>query len=174
MKKIVYPLIATALITIAPFLITFEKGQDIVHGLFCFSILALLLFFVLARDSSIKMKTVALLAIYSLLFIVSVADLQNILFLQGKTVGWRFVIPLVACSFAVFLLKPVKALRLSEISFFLFVILVSHLYLGRLFPEQPLLEFPVAKRLAQTAPNDETHSHECSQECASSAHMSCI
>ena len=87
MKKIVYPLIATALITIAPFLITFEKGQDIVHGLFCFSILALLLFFVLARDSSIKMKTVALLAIYSLLFIVSVADLQNILFLQGKTVG---------------------------------------------------------------------------------------
>ena len=159
MKKIVYPLIATALITIAPFLITFEKGQDIVHGLFCFSILALLLFFLLIRDSSVKMKSVALITTYSLLFVASIADLQNILFLQGKVVGWRFVIPLVACSFAIFLLKPVKALRLSEISFFLFVILVSHLYLGSLFPEQPLLEFPVAKRLARTAPNDWARNH---------------
>ena len=159
MKKIVYPLIATALITIAPFLITFEKGQDIIHGLFCFCILALLLFFLLVRESSIKMKTVVLVAIYSLLFVVSVADLQNILFLQGKVVGWRVVIPLVACSFAVFLLKPVKALRLSEISFFLFVILVSHLYLGHFSPEQPLLEFPVARWLARTAPNDWSRNH---------------
>lgn len=159
MKKIVYPLIATALITIAPFLATFEKGQDIVHGLFSFSILALLLFFLLVRDSSIKMKTVVLVAIYGLLFVASIVDLQNILFLQGKTVSWRFVIPLATCFFAVVLLKPVKALRLSEISFFLFVILVSHLYLGSLFPEQPLLEFPVAKRLAQTAPNDWYRNH---------------
>ena len=43
MKRILYPLIATALITIVPFLTTFEKGQDIVRGLFGFSILALLL-----------------------------------------------------------------------------------------------------------------------------------
>ena len=56
-------------------------------------------------------------------------------------------------------MKPVKALRLSEISFFLFVILVSHLYLGSLFPEQPLLEFPVAKWLARTAPNDWSRNH---------------
>ena len=80
MKKIVYPLIATALITIPPFLATFEKGQDIVHGLFSFSILALLLFFLLVRDSSIKMKTVVLVAIYGLLFVASIVDLQNILF----------------------------------------------------------------------------------------------
>ncbi len=159
MKKIVYPLIATALITIAPFLATFEKGQDIVHGLFSFSILALLLFFLSVRDSSIKMKMVVLVAIYGLLFVVSIVDLQNILFLQGKTVSWHFVIPLATCFFAVVLLKPIKALRLSEISFFLFAVLVSHLYLGHFFPEQPLLEFPVAKRLAQTAPNDWSRNH---------------
>jgi len=159
MKKIVYPLIATALITIAPFLATFEKGQDIVHGLFSFSILALLLFFLLVRDSSIKMKMVVLVAIYGLLFVVNVVDLQNILSLQGKTVSWHFVIPLATCFFAVVLLKPIKALRLSKISFFLFVVLVSHLYLGDFFPEQPLLEFPVAKRLAQTAPNDWSRNH---------------
>lgn len=159
MKKILYPLIATALIAITPFLATFEKGQDIVHGLFSFSILALLLLFMLVRDSSVKMKTVALIVIFGLLFIVSVADLQNILSYKGWAVSWRFVIPLISCFFAVFLLKPVKALRLSEISFFLFVVLMSNLYLGRLSPEQPLLEYPVAKWLARTAPNDWYRNH---------------
>ena len=50
MKKLLYPLIASALITITPFLITFEKGQDIVRGLFGFSEFALLLLFACARD----------------------------------------------------------------------------------------------------------------------------
>ena len=45
MKKILYPLIATAMVTITPFLLTFEKGQDIIRGLFGYSILALLLLF---------------------------------------------------------------------------------------------------------------------------------
>ena len=159
MKKILYPLIATALITITPFLATFEKGQDIVHGLFSFSILALLLLFMLVRDSSVQKKGVAQTTIFGLLFIVSVADLQNILSYKGWAVGWRFVIPLISCFFAVFLLKPVKALRLSEISFFLFVVLISNLYLGRFFSSQPLLEFPLAKWLARTAPNDWYRNH---------------
>lgn len=49
MMRLLYPLIASALITIAPFLLTFEKGQDIVRGLFGYSEFALLLLFVLVK-----------------------------------------------------------------------------------------------------------------------------
>ena len=43
MKRLLYPMIASALITIVPFLLTFEKGQDIVRGLFGYEYFALLL-----------------------------------------------------------------------------------------------------------------------------------
>ena len=47
--KLLYPLIASALITIVPFLLTFEKGQDIVRGLFGFEEFCLLMLFALAK-----------------------------------------------------------------------------------------------------------------------------
>ena len=50
MKKLLYPLIASALITIVPFLLTFEKGQDIVRGLFGYEYFALLLFIVFIKN----------------------------------------------------------------------------------------------------------------------------
>ena len=56
MKRFLYPLVATALITIAPFLLTFEKGQDIVRGLFALSILALLLLFTFIKEQPLKIK----------------------------------------------------------------------------------------------------------------------
>ena len=50
MKRLLYPLIASALVTIVPFLLTFEKGQDIVRGLFDYEIFGLLLFIVLIKE----------------------------------------------------------------------------------------------------------------------------
>ena len=50
MKRLLYPLIASALITIVPFLLTFEKGQNIVRGLFGYEYFTMLLFIVFVKD----------------------------------------------------------------------------------------------------------------------------
>lgn len=155
MKRIVYPLIATALITIAPFLSTFEKGQDIVRGLFDFSTLALLLLFILVRDKANVARKPLMVCIFTALVLVAIIDLQNILSYKGWDIGWRIIIPLATCSMAVILLKPVKAFSLQGVSFFLFAALMSHCYLNQFFPSQPIFEFPVAKWLARTTTNPE-------------------
>ena len=153
MSKILYPLIATALVTITPFLSTFEKGQDIVRGLFDYSVLLLLLLFVFLLRHCFRFKIPVLCVVGSVVFFVAVLDLQNILSYKGWTFGWRIVIPIVTCSMALLLLKSAKPLSLSGMSAFLFVVLMSHFYLYQIFPSQPLLEFPVAKWLARAAPN---------------------
>ena len=155
MKRILYPLIATALITIVPFLTTFEKGQDIVRGLFGFSILALLLLFMLVRDKATFARKPLMGCVIVVLFLVAIADLQNILSYKGWGIGWRIVIPVITCSVAVVLLKPIRAFSLRGVSFFLFVALMSHCYLNQFFPSQPIFEFPVAKWLARTTVSPE-------------------
>ena len=153
MKQIVYPLIATSLITIAPFLSTFEKGQDIIRGLFDFSVLALLLLFVLVRDKASVARKPLMGCVFVVLFLVAVADLQNVLSYKGWSISWRIIIPLITCSVAIVILKPVKAFSLRGFSFFMFIALMSHIYMYQFFPSQPLWEFPVAKWLARTVNN---------------------
>ncbi len=153
MKKIVYPLIATALITITPFLVTFEKGQDIVRGLFCYSTLILSLFFVYVKAIHWRLKFPLLVLIVVGLVFVSVGDLQNILSYKSWNMGWRVFIPVATCSLAVLLLKTAIPMKINGISAFLFALLIIHFYLMSVFPSQPLLEFPIAKWLVQTAPN---------------------
>lgn len=160
MKQILYPLIATALVTITPFLTTFEKGQDIVRGLFDYSILTLLLFLIYVKDRvKTKIKYLLLLIIGLLLLTTAVIDLQNILFYKGWSISWRIIIPIATCVVSVLMLKMVKALTLNGISAFLFILLMSHFYLGSIYPEQPVLEFPIAKWLTRTAPNDWARNH---------------
>lgn len=153
MKRVLYPLIATALVTIVPFLSTFEKGQDIIRGLFDFSILALLLVFLFVRDKVSFARKPLIAIIFVTLYVVAIADLQNILSYKGWRVGWRIIIPLATCLSAVVLLKPVKAFGLHGVSLFLFILLMAHFYLYQIFPSQPLLEFPIATWLARTASN---------------------
>ncbi|WP_407457002.1 hypothetical protein [Fibrobacter sp.] len=153
MKKIAYPLIATALITITPFLVTFEKGQDIVRGLFCYSTLILTLLFVYVKTTHWRLKFPLLVLIFVGLIFVSVGDLQNILSYKDLGMGWRVLIPVATCSLAVLLLNSAKAMTINGISAFLFALLIIHFYLMSVFPSQPLLEFPITKWLARTAPN---------------------
>ena len=153
MKKIFYPLIATALITITPFLVTFEKGQDIVRGLFCYSTLILSLLFVYVKATHWRLKLPLVVLIVAGLVIVSVGDLQNLLSYKGWNVEWRVLIPVATCSLAVLLLKTAIPMKINGISAFLFALLIIHFYLMSVFPSQPLLEFPIAKWLARTAPN---------------------
>lgn len=160
MRKILYPLIATALITITPFLITFEKGQDIIRGLFNYSILILLFIFIYAKDHIIaKLKIPTLVTIAFLLLFVAFLDLQNILAYKNQPIEWKIVIPFATCTISILMLKPIKALTLNGISVVLFILLMFHFYLGYILPEQPILEFPVTNWLARTAPNDWTRNH---------------
>ena len=54
MKRLLYPLTACALVTIVPFLLTFEKGQNIVRGLFGYEYFALLLLVVFEKEKMLK------------------------------------------------------------------------------------------------------------------------
>lgn len=155
MKNFLYPLIATAMVTITPFLLTFEKGQDIVRGLFGYSILALLLLFTYVKDRVRgRKKWFLLLIVGTSLFVCATFDLQNILAYKNWSIGWRIIIPVVTCLVAMLMLKSVKSLSLNGIGVFLFTLLISHFYLFRIIPEQPILEFPIAKWLARTVPSD--------------------
>ena len=154
MKRITYPLIATALITTTPFLLTFEKGQDIVHGLFGYSTLALVFLFIFIKAMGrTKIKWLLLALTATALFVVTFFDLQNILDNKQTSIGWEITIPITTCVISILMLKPIKALTLNGISIFLFIILMSHFLLLHIFPEQPLLEFPIVKKLARTVPN---------------------
>ena len=153
MKKVIYPLIATALVTIVPFLSTFENGQDIIRGLFDYEVLALLLLFVSVNHSCFRTKKPLLCVIGLAIFLVAIMDLQNILSFKGWTISWRIVIPIATCATAIILLKGAKAMTINGISAFLFAVLMSHFFLYHFFPSQPILEFPVATWLARTAPN---------------------
>ncbi len=154
MNKILYPLIATALITITPFLITFEKGQDIVRGLFDYSILIILLFFVYVKERVTKKFKVPVLSLLVLaLFCVAVLDLQNILACKGWNMEWRVLIPFLTCLIAVLMILPIKAMSLNSISAFLFLSLMLHFGMLRFFPEQAFYEFPVATFLARKSPD---------------------
>lgn len=170
--KLLYPLIASALITIVPFLLTFEKGQDIVRGLFGYEYFALLLLFVLVKSklracaltslrvaiatkqSMLKsLVCVALLCvIVCALFAVAWLDLQNLLAIKGWSTGWYGVVPFVTCGLAVAMMWNVKPFGASAISFILFVTLIVHLFAYNQYAAQPLAQFPVVDYMSRSAP----------------------
>lgn len=155
MMRLLYPLVASALITIAPFLLTFEKGQDIVRGLFGYSEFALLLLFALVKTSLLpkyKWAWGLLGVLFALMVVVAWADLQNLLAIKGWTTGWYGVLPFVTCAFAVAILWKTPGFSLPAVSFILFVSLVAHLAAYNYYAAQPLAQFPVVEYLARTAP----------------------
>lgn len=149
MNKFLYPLVATAFITITPFLLTFEKGQDIVRGLFDYSVFALLLFFVYVKNSKIHWKIGLQVLIGFAVFLIGVVDLQNILSYKDGVLGWKIGIPVVTTVLALAMLKNVASLSLNSISFVLFLSLGIHITVSNFFPSQPLFEAPLIKSLSR-------------------------
>lgn len=166
--KILYPLIASALITIVPFLLTFEKGQDIVRGLFGYEEFCLLMLFVLVKNKirigsltslrafckNAKQSILVLLlaAIVFALFAVAWFDLQNLLAIKGWSTGWYGVLPFVTCGLAIAMMWKVKPFSVSAISFILFVALIAHLFAYNQYAAQPLAQFPLVDYMSRTAP----------------------
>ncbi|OWV26274.1 hypothetical protein B7988_06715 [Fibrobacter sp. UWB1] len=170
MKKILYPLAASALITIVPFLLTFEKGQDIVRGLFGYGYFALLLLIVFLKDvlqkkmpacagMTIGFRARKILAYVLLLFVsiivlftIAWLDLQNLLAIKGWDTGWYGILPFVTCGFAIAVIWKIPTFSLTSISLVLFATLVTHFAAFNLFPSQPLAQFPAIDYLARSAP----------------------
>jgi len=148
--KLLYPLIASALITIVPFLLTFEKGQDIVRGLFGFEEFCLLMLFVLAKSFR-RLRWVLLPVIGAAMVVVAWLDLQNLLAIKGWSTGWYGVLPFVTCGLAVAMMWKVKPFSASAISFILFVALMAHLFAYNHYAAQPLAQFPVVDYMSRTA-----------------------
>ncbi len=147
MKKLLYPLIASALITIVPFLLTFEKGQDIVRGLFGFEYFAILLFIVFFKK--IRWIQIPLVA---LLFIIAWFDLQNLLAIKNWSTGWYGLIPFVTCGIAIAMVWQIKPFKFNTICFILFVALILHLEAYNQYAAQPLAQFPTIDYLERSAP----------------------
>lgn len=168
MMRLLYPLIASALITIVPFLLTFEKGQDIVRGLFGYEEFCLLMLFVLVKSKirasaltslrtfckNVKQSILLLLLVVVAAAMVFVAwlDLQNLLAIKGWATGWYGVLPFVTCGLAMAMLWKVKPFSASAISFILFVALIVHLFAYNHYAAQPLAQFPVVDYMSRTAP----------------------
>ena len=149
--KLLYPLIASALITIVPFLLTFEKGQDIVRGLIGYEEFCLLMLFALAKNFK-RLRWMLLLLIATAMIFVAWLDLQVLLAIKGWSTGWYGVLPFVTCGLAIAMMWKVKAFNASTISFILFVTLIVHLFALNQYATQPLAQFPVVDYMSYTVP----------------------
>lgn len=157
--RLLYPLVASALITIAPFLLTFEKGQDIVRGLFGFEEFALLLCFawVKPQNASAKLcvtrlRYAAMALIVALMLVVAYLDLSNLLAIKGWNMGWYGIVPVVTCVLAVAMMWKVPPFTFPTVNLIVFVALIAHLFAYNNYAEQPLAQFPVVDYLNRTAP----------------------
>lgn len=156
MKKLLYPLLASALITIVPFLLSFEKGQDIVRGLFGFEYFVILLLWVSLKSRKFewqwaKIFQKCLLAFLSIsLLAVAFVDLSNLWHIKGWDFGFYVLVPFVTCAVALVMVSKVPSFGVRGISFILFVSLVSHLAFKNFYPAQPLLQMPVVDYLARS------------------------
>ena len=151
MNRLLYPLVASALITIVPFLLTFEKGQNIVRGLFGYEEFCLLMLFALAKGFK-RLRWLLLPLIAAAMVLVAWLDLQNLLAIKGWATGWYGVLPFVTCGLAIAMMWKVKPFSVSAISFILFVALIAHLFAYNQYAAQPLAQFPVVDYMSRTAP----------------------
>lgn len=177
MKRLLYPLIASALITIVPFLLTFEKGQDIVRGLFGYEYFALLLLIVFVKNYMLKeipacagmtvgFKTRKILAYTFLLYVSIIAlftiawlDLQNLLAIKNWSTGWRGILPFATCGIAIAIVWKIKPFKFNTICFILFVALMFHLEANNRYAAQPLAQFPTIDYLERIAPKPVQRKH---------------
>lgn len=167
MRSLLYPLIASALITITPFLATFEKGQDIVRGLFSYETFVLLLFIIFVKDkiqghaqSSSQKQSRPFFTLYLILlallicalFAIAWIDLQNILAIKDHNTSWYGILPIVTCSLAIAMVWKIKPFHFRTISFILFATLIIHLAAQNQYASQPIAQFTTIDYLERTAP----------------------
>ena len=148
MMRLLYPLIASALITIVPFLLTFESGQDIVRGLFGYEYFALLLLITYIKNkltkSGLRTKriyTAILVILVTILYYTAWIDLQNLLAIKNRETSWYGLLPFITCTIAILMVFKQKAFSFNAICLILFVSLIVHLFAFNYYAAQPLAQF---------------------------------
>ncbi len=150
MKSLFYVIMATALVTITPYLLTFEKGQDITRGLLEYGAFAVLLIYVSLKDRSFFLKrSVFFVACFAILSFLSWLDLLTILVVKNWSVDFYGLIPFVVSLLAMLFLKDVKGFSLRCISMILFAAFFVHFGAMRVYSSQPLFQFSIPLYLAQ-------------------------
>ena len=168
MQRLLYPLIASSLITIVPFLLTFEKGQDIARGLFGYEYFALLLLLVFLKDkmpTSLRVANatkqsihkssvivVLFIMIVCALFAVAWIDLQNQLAIKNWSTSWYGLLPFATCGLSIAIVWKIKPYKFNTICFILFATLFIHLAASNQFPSQPLAQIPTIDYIERIAP----------------------
>lgn len=160
MTRLLYPFISSALITIVPFLLTFENGQDVVRGLVGYEYFAILLFIIFVKDKLKKSDSAGLTRVYVAilitlivsLFFVAWIDLQNLLAIKDWELGWYGLLPFVTCSIAVVMVWKTKPFSFNIICVILLVLLIAHLLAFNHYAAQPLAQFPTIDYLDRKAP----------------------
>lgn len=168
MKRLLYPLIASALITITPFLATFEYGQNIVRGLFGYEVFSLLLLFITTKAKA-KSKAVfstkgmvlraLVLIIATGIFAISWIDLQNLLAIKGWNTSWYGILPFITCGIALAMVWKLPPFNFSGIGFILFITLIGHLAVINKYAAQPIAQFPIIDYCERIAPQPVQRKH---------------
>jgi hypothetical protein len=153
MKNILYPLVASAFVTITPFLLTFEKGQDITRGLVDYSIFIFLFFFIFVKENLKKNQVIVLTLLFLILFAIAYCDLKSLLTMKKANSWWYIFLPLLTCVGAVIMVYKIKALSICQILLIALISLFGHAFLLHIFPTQPLLQFPVISAVYSMTPN---------------------
>lgn len=141
-KTVFFVVVSTALVTIAPYLLTFEKGQGITRGLFEYGVFAVLMFYV-GFKSILGRKKWFVLVSYVLLVLLSWIDLLTIMIEKRKNLGFYGLIPFVCCIVALVILKDVKGTSLRNVNLVLFVSFFAHFGAMRIYPDQPIFQFSI-------------------------------
>lgn len=142
MKNLFQYIIAAILVTISLYLISFEKGQDLIRGLVGLEALVLLLFWRHFYPAKIWWQKIGL-GVSSLLLVALVAlDWHTLVALKGEGLWSYLVIPLAVTLLALFLVKAARPVPSINAIVFLFFILILHLIGMRFYAAQPLLVFP--------------------------------
>ena len=148
-KTVFFVAIATALVTICPYLLTFEKGQGITRGLFEYGIFAVLMFYVGFKRVWGQKKWFVVTS-YALLVLLSWIDLLTIMIEKKSNLGFYGLIPFICCFIALVILKDVKGISIKNVNLVLFVSFFAHFGAMRVYPDQTVFQFSIPLFLAQS------------------------
>lgn len=143
MKSILFVIVASALISIVPFLATFDPECVPYRGIMIYSIFAILMLStnIKERLQGKKKKAIAFATTYILVASISCIDAQSIYTLLGiKSIIYN-LIPFVTTAIGLFILKDAKAIPLRHINLALFSTLFLHLAMSNTDIAQPVLTF---------------------------------
>ncbi|MCQ2102495.1 MAG: hypothetical protein MJY98_04650 [Fibrobacter sp.] len=143
MKSILFVIVASALISIVPFLITFDPECVPFRGIMIYSIFAILMLFtnIKERLQNKKKKAIAFAITYILVATISCIDSQAIYTLLKIDSILYDLIPFVTTAIGLLILKDAKAIPIRHINLALFSTLFLHLAMSNTDIAQPILTF---------------------------------